>query len=131
MLNTESAGTDADERPTARPLSVQDVGLLFNQALDKSNPKLQEAAVRLLAVFPHKGGEKKQSPLKPSMSILKSLFAKPLNVVIAITCLVVILYFGIRIFNDLRPRTLDERKMGCLKLGSNLRYSQCLRLIQK
>lgn len=131
MLNAESVVTDAEERPTARPLSAQDVGLLFNQALDKSNPKLQDAAIRLLSVFPRKGVEKRQSPINTSMSILKSLFVKPLNVIIAITCLVVILYFGIRIFNDLRPKTLEERKMECLKLGSNLRYSQCLRLIQK
>lgn len=131
MLNTKSVRTDTDERSTARPLSAQDVGLLFNQALDKSNPKLQEAAVRLLAVFPRKGGEKKQSPLNANMSILKSLFAKPLNVIIAVTCLVVILYFGIRIFNDVRPRTLEERKMECLKLGSDFRYRQCLNLIKK
>lgn len=35
-----------------RPISVQDVGFLFKQALDKSNPKLQEAAIKLLSLFP-------------------------------------------------------------------------------
>jgi len=42
------------KRSPARQLSAEDVGILFKQALDKSNPKLQEVAIKLLALFPHR-----------------------------------------------------------------------------
>lgn len=41
-----------DNKPSVGLLSVQDVGLLLKQAQDKSNPRLQEAAIRLLSLFP-------------------------------------------------------------------------------
>lgn len=41
-----------DNKPSVGPLSVEDVGLLLKQALDKSNPRLQEAAIKLLSLFP-------------------------------------------------------------------------------
>lgn len=41
-----------DNKPSVGPFSVQDVGFLLKQALDKSNPKLQEAVIKLLSLFP-------------------------------------------------------------------------------
>lgn len=49
---------------------------------------------------------------------------------ISITCLVVILYFGIKIYKEVKPLSLKEEKMECLKLGSDARAVACLRMLK-
>ncbi len=43
----------------------------------------------------------------------------------------VAIYFGVLIYKQVKPKTYEEKKMECLKLGSNLRYMECLKLINK
>ena len=57
-------------------------------------------------------------------------FKNPLNLIIALTCLIVAIYFGVLIYKQIKPKTYDEKRMECLKLGSNQRAAECLRLIK-
>lgn len=52
--NMQTVKNSSEEKPLTRSLSVEDLGLLFKLALDKSNPKLQDAVVRLLSLIPSK-----------------------------------------------------------------------------
>ncbi len=61
---------------------------------------------------------------------MKNFIRQPLNLIIFITCLVVVAYFGIRIYKELKPRTIEERKMECLKLGSDNRAAACIKLLK-
>lgn len=61
------------------------------------------------------------------MKSIKNFFSKPINVIISITCVVIIVYFGILIYKEVRPKTYQEQYLLCLELGSNLRSQQCLR----
>lgn len=66
--------------------------------------------------------------------MIKTFFSKPLYVVITLTCLVVMFYFGVKIFEEVapkNPKSINEQKMDCLKLGSDYRTRQCLGLIGK
>jgi hypothetical protein len=56
---------------------------------------------------------------------------KPINIIIAITCIVILSYFGVLLYKELRPKTLTEQKMHCLELGSNERARSCLILLNK
>lgn len=51
-------------------------------------------------------------------------------IILLVTCLVVSAYFGIKIYKEIRPKSIDERKMECLKLGSDARAIGCLKLIK-
>lgn len=62
---------------------------------------------------------------------MKTIFIKPLSILIALTCLVVITYFGIMIYKELTPPSYNDQKMQCLELGSNLRYRQCMQMINQ
>jgi hypothetical protein len=52
------------------------------------------------------------------------------KIVVLITCLVAMAYFGLGIYNQTKPKTLNEQKMECLKLGSNARADACLKLLK-
>ena len=63
--------------------------------------------------------------------LVMEFFKQPLNLIILVPCVVVTTYFGIKIYNEVRPKSLDERKMECLKLGSDVRAAACLTLVNK
>ncbi len=61
---------------------------------------------------------------------MKNFIRQPLNLIIFITCLVVVTYFGIKIYKELKPKNMEERKIECLKLGSNTRAAACIKLLK-
>ncbi len=61
------------------------------------------------------------------MNILKN----PLNLLIAIACLVVIFYFGIKIYKELAPKSYKEQQIRCLELGSDAARRKCLDIIKE
>jgi hypothetical protein len=62
---------------------------------------------------------------------MKTFFKNPINIIITFTCLILVFYFGILIYKELKPKTYNEKFMGCLKLGSNARANACVDLITK
>jgi len=64
---------------------------------------------------------------------MKKFFKQPLNLVIITTSLIVTAYFGIKIYKEFAPKTpktIEERKMECLRLGSDYRAKSCLNLLK-
>lgn len=59
------------------------------------------------------------------------LIANPKTLLISLLCCIGIIYFGIKIYQAVKPQTYEQKKLHCLELGSNLRYIQCLNLINK
>lgn len=51
------------------------------------------------------------------------------RVVVAIAGLVIIVYFGILIYKQLKPQTEEQKIMRCLELGSDQRATACLHLL--
>lgn len=70
-------------------------------------------------------------PTSEKLEAMKTLLSKPLLILIAITCLVIISYFSILTYKELRPKTYYEQKMHCLELGSNARAQACIRLLNQ
>ena len=52
-----------------------------------------------------------------------------IHLLISLACLVVLLYFGILIYKEVKPKTYQEQYMRCLELGSNARAAACVKLI--
>jgi len=65
------------------------------------------------------------------MKIIKDFFSKPLNIIVFITCAVIIVYFGILIIKEVQPKSSSEKQMECLKLGSDFARRRCLLIIEK
>lgn len=61
---------------------------------------------------------------------MKNFIKQPTNLIFLVTCLVVIAYFGIKIYKEVTPKSLVERKMECLKLGSDNRAAACIKLLK-
>lgn len=55
---------------------------------------------------------------------------KTLKVSWIITAIIITCFVGVKIYKELRPQSLNERIMECLKLGSEQRYASCLQLLQ-
>ncbi len=53
------------------------------------------------------------------------------NIFVTITCILVSFYFGIKIYKELVPKSFQEQKMDCLKMGSDAARIACLNLIKK
>lgn len=64
-------------------------------------------------------------------SDLKLIFENPTKTIFVITSLVVIIYFGIRIYKAIKPETYQEKYMHCLELGSNARTFTCLEFLKR
>ncbi len=64
------------------------------------------------------------------MGSIKDFFSKPLNVVIFITCVVIIVYFGILIAKEIGFKSYDQKKIECLKLGSDFARRRCLLIME-
>jgi hypothetical protein len=64
---------------------------------------------------------------------MKQFFKNPINTIITITCLIVVIYFGILIYKELKPKTYKEKVMQCLEVGagSNAVANRCIELISK
>ncbi len=62
---------------------------------------------------------------------IKNFLKNPLNVLISVLCLFIIVYFGILIFNEVRPKSYNEQVMHCLELGSNERAQACINILHK
>jgi len=60
---------------------------------------------------------------------MKNFLKQPINFIILTTCLVVIAYFSIKIYKEIGSKSLDERKIECLKLGSDLARKKCLSIV--
>ncbi|MEK7655548.1 MAG: hypothetical protein AAB386_02630 [Patescibacteria group bacterium] len=55
---------------------------------------------------------------------------KVIRAFVAVVGLVVIVYFGILIYKQLKPQTLEQKILHCLELGSDQRASACIKLLQ-
>lgn len=55
---------------------------------------------------------------------------KPLNLVVFITCIVVITFFATLIVKELQPKNSSEKQMECLRLGSDFARRRCLLIIE-
>ncbi len=64
------------------------------------------------------------------MRSIKDFFSKPINVVIFVTCAVVIVYFGILIVKEIGFKSYDQKKIECLKMGSDFARRRCLLIIE-
>lgn len=64
------------------------------------------------------------------MKSIKNFLKKPLNMIIFITCLVIIVYFGILIVKEIGFKSYDQKKIECLKMGSDFARSNCLHIIK-
>jgi len=54
----------------------------------------------------------------------------PLKFPIAFACLSAIIYFGIKIYKEIKPLSAEEKKMECLRLGSDARARYCLQRLE-
>lgn len=62
---------------------------------------------------------------------MKAIFSKPTNIIIFLTCLVIIAYFGTLIYKQLKPKSYEEKYMYCLELGSDHRAALCIKALGK
>lgn len=53
------------------------------------------------------------------------------KIIIAIVCAVVALYFSILIIKEIKPKSIQEKKMECLRFGSDAARAGCLRLLKE
>ena len=65
-----------------------------------------------------------------NISFSSMIIKQPIGLLVFITCIVIISYFGIKIYKEIKPQTLEEKKMECLKLGSDARANACIRLLK-
>ncbi len=61
---------------------------------------------------------------------MKQFLKNPLNIIISLICFVAIFYFGVLTYKELKPKTLQEKKMACLRLRSNYGAATCLQLLE-
>jgi hypothetical protein len=59
------------------------------------------------------------------------MLSKPVNILLSITCLIIVIYFSILIYKEIKPKTYKEQVMHCLELGSNARAQACINLLKK
>lgn len=52
-----------------------------------------------------------------------------LNIFIVMACMLVSVYFGIKIYKELSPRSYKEQQLDCLKMGSDSARTKCLNII--
>lgn len=64
------------------------------------------------------------------MSNLKNFFRKPINVIIFITCAVIIVYFCMLIIKEIGIKSYNEKQMECLRLGSDFARRRCLLILE-
>lgn len=62
---------------------------------------------------------------------MKSFLQKPQNLIILTLFIIVVTYYGILIYKEVKPKSLKEQKMQCLELGSNERARECYRLLEQ
>jgi len=63
------------------------------------------------------------------MKSIKDFLSKPLNIILFITCAVIIVYFGILIAKEILPKSSNEKQMECLKFGSDFARRRCLLIV--
>lgn len=64
------------------------------------------------------------------MSSIKNFLSKPLNMVIFTACVVIIVYFGILIAKEIGFKSYNQKKIECLKMGSDFARRRCLLIIE-
>jgi|SRR3989344_411970 len=64
------------------------------------------------------------------MSSIKDFFSKPINLVILITSAVVVVYFSMLIIKEIGFKSYDQKKIECLKMGSDFARRRCLLIIE-
>jgi NADH:ubiquinone oxidoreductase subunit 3 (subunit A) len=62
---------------------------------------------------------------------MKNIFKNPINLIIIITCLIIVTYFLILIVKQLTPQSVYEQKMHCLELGSDTRALGCWDMVKE
>lgn len=65
------------------------------------------------------------------MQKIKEIFKNPLNVIIAIPCIIASMYFTVLLFKEIKPKNWKEQRIECLKLGSDSARVKCLRIINE
>lgn len=50
---------------------------------------------------------------------------------IGLTCVLIVIYFGMKIYQEIRPKSIKEQQLKCLELGSDYARKTCLVLIKK
>lgn len=65
------------------------------------------------------------------MKNFKEVLKDPKYLIILITCVVIILYFAILIYKEIKPKNWKEQRIECLKLGSDSARAKCLRIINE
>jgi len=64
------------------------------------------------------------------MKGIKNFFSKSINLTIFITCIVIIAYFGTLIVKEISFKSYDQKRIECLKLGSDFARKKCLLIIE-
>lgn len=59
----------------------------------------------------------------------RNILKNPINLLIAITCFVVIFYFGIKIYKEVTQKSYKDQQIHCLELGSDYARKRCLQII--
>lgn len=62
---------------------------------------------------------------------MKNILPKFLSIPIFLICILFIFYLGIRIFKEIGPKSLDQKKMECLKLQTNEAINACIEFVKK
>lgn len=65
------------------------------------------------------------------MKDFKELLKNPQYLTIFITCLVIVIYFRILIYKEIKPKNWKEQRIECLKLGSDSARGKCLKIINE